>query len=213
MKAGIYGKEVFFIFKWADTTHDTLHRPFVWNEEKQRYIDGDQREDRLAMQWEMSGDFTHDWQSGKSFIADMWHWKSARSNPIGLAHDKIINISTNPSRKAIRIKGKGGQSIYIKRDSDDGDIYKSERVKDVRQDDVMLRYHLLSNPKGSVADVSAKGVWQNNEWTLELSRKLNTGQKDDAVFIPGKTIRAAIAIFDRTGGDEHNISDTLVFQF
>jgi len=78
---------------------------------------------------------------------------------------------------------------------------------------VMPKYILAKQPKGSIADVQARGRWQAGVWTVEFSRKLNTGHKDDAVFKKGQAIKGGIAVFNRSGDDKHDISDTLVFQF
>jgi hypothetical protein len=64
-----------------------------------------------------------------------------------------------------------------------------------------------------VADVKAKGVWRDGMWTLELRRALDTGNADDVVFTRGQAVAAGIAVFDRTGHDDHNMSEVLSFQF
>ncbi len=46
---------------------------------------------------------------------------------------------------------------------------------------------ILSAPSGpSWNDIQAKGNWLNGVWTVELARKLNTGNKDDVQFETGK---------------------------
>jgi|GEM_PF-2870397 len=42
--------------------------------------------------------------------------------------------------------------------------------------------YIIRKPDASRADVSAKGNWSNNAWTLEIKRKLNTGNMDDVQF-------------------------------
>lgn len=213
VKSGIAGDEVFFIFQWKDSTHDSDHKPYLWDAAKEKYSTGDQSEDRFSINFDMEGDFTHDWLSGNSFKADMWHWKAARSNPIGLAQDKLTIITTEPSKKAYTTTAKNGQTIYILRPSDAGDeLYKTARYA-TKEKDRMPKYILNGDAKGSIADVKAKGVWDNGLWTLELKRKLNTGNPDDRVFTKGNRVLAAIAVFDHSGDAVHNISKTLTFQF
>ncbi|MBU0673395.1 MAG: hypothetical protein KJ950_01975 [Proteobacteria bacterium] len=213
VKGGVSGKEVFFLFQWDDTTEDLQHKPFIWNEAAQKYDAGPQQEDRFAINFAMSGDFTTDWISGNSFTADMWHWKTARSNPLGLAQDKMTIITTEPTKKAYETKAKNGQKIYIIRPSDEGsELYSTIRYA-TKEKDMMPKYIMIENPTGSVADVKAKGVWKDGRWTLEVKRLLNTGNKDDAVFELGKAIQGGIAVFDRSGDEHHNISSTLIFQF
>ena len=81
---GIIGDEIYIFMQWDDATKDDQHKPFIWNSAQNKYVAGEQREDRLALQFEMDGEYTVNWLSGNSFEADTWHWKAARSNPIGL---------------------------------------------------------------------------------------------------------------------------------
>jgi len=58
--------------------------------------------------------------------------------------------------------------------------------------------------RGSRADVKGKGAWSDDEfrWTLEIGRRLDTGNPaDDVIFAgePGEEIPFAIAIFDNSG--------------
>ena len=212
VKVGHFDGEVFFFLKWPDQTEDLVHKPWKWNPQKQRYTRGDGREDRLALQFEMSGEYSTDWANANDFKADMWHWKSSRSNPLGLVHDKYTVLSTNKLLRAAPIPATDGSKRYVLRKSDSGDpLYRSLRYAS-KQQEVMPKYQLLE-PSGSIADIKAKGVWQEGHWHLELSRQLDTGHDDDARFIPGQTYRGGIAIFDATENDQHLISETLQFQF
>lgn len=213
VRSGVAGDEAFFLFQWKDDTHDAVHKPYLWDEAKGKYVAGDQSEDRFAINFAISGDFTHDWFSGKSFTADMWHWKAARTNPIGLAHDKLTIITSTEAPKAFKARSHDGKDIYILRPSDSGDeLYTTKRYA-IKEKEMMPKYILNDKPSGSVADVKAKGIWENGQWTLEIKRKLDTGNSDDAVFESGKAIGAAIAVFDHSGDEKHNISQTLTFQF
>jgi hypothetical protein len=55
-------------------------------------------------------------------------------------------------------------------------------------------------PSGSAADVQAKGEWANGKWTLELARKLNTGNPDDAAFDVSRTYKIAVEVQDADPG-------------
>ncbi len=216
-KGGIHGKRVFFLFQWADAQADILHKPFVWNEAAGRYRGGPQREDRFAIQFAIqfaiSGDYDVDWFSGRRFTADMWHWKASRSNPIGLAHDKRTIVGLEPVKRAFKQPLADGRQVYVQRPGDaGGKLYRTKRYRR-RSEEVMPKYVLDPSVSGSVADVTAKGVWKDGFWTLELARDLDTGHADDVVFSAGQTVPGGIAVFDRSGDDEHNISETLHFQF
>ena len=213
VKSGVVGDEAFFVFQWKDSSHDVEHKPYVWDANKGKYVAGEQMEDRLAINLAIEGDFTHDWLSGKTFKADMWHWKASRSNPIGLAQDKLTIITTEVSKKAYTTTAANGKKIYILRPSDSGDkLYKTTRYA-TKEKERMPKYILSKKVTGSVADVKAKGVWQDGQWTVEMKRKLNTGNSDDRVFTKGTAVSASIAVFDHSGDEHHNISKTFEFQF
>jgi len=213
LKAGTFGDEVFFLVQWKDSTQDIQHKPFVWNAAKKKYDSGNQKEDRFAIQFEMTGEYTTDWISGNLFEADTWHWKAARSNPAQVAQDKMTIITSNPTRKSYKTKAKNGSTIYILRPSDKGDkLYKTARYSK-REKDMMPKYIINKNPKGSIADVKTNGVWKKGMWTLEMQRKLNTGHPDDVVFRKGSAVKGGIAVFNRSGDDKHDVSETLTFQF
>jgi hypothetical protein len=77
----------------------------------------------------------------------------------------------------------------------------------------MPKYELSSSVSGSIADVSARGVWRDGYWTLELSRVLDTGHPDDVVLHPGRDVAGGVAIFDRSRNDDHAVSSVRVFRF
>jgi hypothetical protein len=94
--------------------------------------------------------------------------------------------------------------------SDDGDrLYKPLKY-DAKQDDVMPRYQVNMTAQGSIADVQAKGVWRNGRWYLEMARKLDTGNADDAVIPAAGNIEIAVAAFNHIGGKNHSVSEKLV---
>lgn len=211
IKAGYHQDDIFFYFRWPDNKENISHKPYIWDETSNRYIRGKEREDRLAVQFNIKGDYTTDWKTGNSFTADMWHWKSSRSNPIGLAHDKSMTLSSEGLLRSAKMEGHNGP-VYVLRSSDSGDnLYKSKRYsKKIK--DVMPKYILNKHATGSIADIKAKGVWNEGYWHLELRRKMNTGHNDDAVFEPGIEIKGGVAVFDGSENVDHNISNTLIFQ-
>lgn len=211
LSAGTFGDEIFVLAKWKDNDADEQHKPYQWNSSKKKYEAGAQREDRFAIQFAMEGEYTTDWLSGKEFKADTWHWKAARTNPAGLAHDKMTVVTATAVKKAYQGKGASGNPLYIQRPSDAGSkLYKTKRYRGYEQD-MMPKYILAQNPTGSITDVKAAAHWSNGEWTLELRRKLDTGHADDVKFSSGESVAAGIAVFDRSGDDKHNISGVINF--
>jgi hypothetical protein len=213
VKGGVYQDRVYLYLTWKDATEDDEHKPFVWDEQMNRYLQSKALEDRVAIQFAMSGDYTTDWLSGNSFTADMWHWKAYRSNSVDLAHDKQTFISDKKLLRSYEGKSAQGSAIYILRPSDSGDrLYKSHRYRE-RVEERMPKYSVSPDPQGSIADIKAKGVWREGAWHLEISRQLNTGHADDVAFQVGQPVLGGIAVFNGTGDDDHTVSDTLIFQF
>ncbi len=214
IRGGTYGDRVFVFVEWDDRSEDTVHKPWVWNSQRNKYIKGPQREDRLAIHFSMDENYSTNWRSGEAFTADTWHWKASRSNPLGLAHDKSLVISRSKLLRAYNLNIADGSSVYISRPSDAGDkLYKTKRYRRLDQP-LMPKYVLTESPQGSVADVTARGVWTQGKWRLELSRKLSTGNADDVVLPqqPG-SVTGGLAVFDHSENDDHAISDTLTFEF
>lgn len=212
VSAGIYGDNIYFYLVWSDETEDLSHKSWVWSKKKKKYTRDTDREDRMAMQFEISGDYSTNWFSGNEFYADMWHWKSSRSNPLRLVHDKSTRVSKTKLLRAYQHTNESGEIIYLARPSDAGDkLYSSKRYHANRGERVP-KYILNENITGSVADVEAMGKWSNGRWHLELRRALNTGHDDDVVFKLGDSIEGGIAIFDHSENDDHAISDVLTFQ-
>ncbi len=128
IKGGVHGDYIYFLVEWQDSTEDSVHKPWVWDKDKGKYVKGPQREDRFALQFAMQGDYSTNWLSGKEFMADMWHWKSTRSNPLGLVHDKSTIISAKKMAKTRAFTADGGGKVYIARPSDAGDkLYTTKR--------------------------------------------------------------------------------------
>ncbi|MEJ1463400.1 MAG: ethylbenzene dehydrogenase-related protein [Candidatus Sedimenticola sp. (ex Thyasira tokunagai)] len=213
LKAGYFADTVYFYLKWSDSEENRLHKPYVWNKQKKRYVRGPQREDRLSMQFVMEGEYTTDWPSADHFKADMWHWKSARTAPLNIAHDKMTIVSNKPLLRAAQLERPDGGVTYVLRPSDGGtQPYTTKRYRNLLQP-VMPKYQLNPKVSGSVADVKAKERWVNGFWHLELARKLDTGNGDDVKFRVGESTLGGIAIFDASEPDDHAISGTLDFHF
>ncbi len=217
VKAGTYGERVYMFVEWDDSTQNEIHKPWIWDESLKKYKKGPQREDRLAIQFGISGDYTTDWASGNEFKADTWHWKASRSNPVGLAHDKSLIVSRTKVLRSYKLDLADGRSVYLSRPSDAGDkLYRTKRYRRFDQP-MMLSYLVEESPKGSIADVSARGVWSDGKWRLELSRALVTGNDDDVEFqLTSETpleVKGGFAVFDQSENDDHRISDTVIFRF
>lgn len=212
MKAAVRGDRIYLLAVWEDSTESRLHKPYRWDDAVQAYSRTKQLEDRFAVTLAMTGDFSESKLSGAEFTADVWHWKASRSDPAGVAHDKMWRVSRTEFPKAKKFKTADGQTVYIARPSDKGDrLYRPVKYES-RAEDVMPRYEVNLAPVGSIADVQAKGMWRDGRWYLEMSRKLDTGNPDDAVIPQSGRIEIAVAAFNDVDGRYHSTSDKIVLE-
>ena len=212
LKAAVRGDRIYIMASWADTTESRLHKPYQWDEAAQAYGRTKQVEDRFAITLAMDGDFSADKLSGAEFTADIWHWKASRSDPAGVAHDKMWQISRTAFPKSKEFRSDQGETIYIARPSDKGDrLYRPVKYTE-RAEDIMPRYEVNLSATGSIADVEARSVWRNGRWHLELSRKLDTGNPDDAVIPDTGRIEFAVAAFNDVDGRYHSASGKIILQ-
>lgn len=204
LKAAVNGDKIYFLAQWPDSTHDATHKTLHWNAEKDGYEEGKDSEDRLALNFPMSGDFNFCMLNGTEFKADVWHWKAYRSQQAGIFHDKTHVMSFTQLPKAKKHVAHNGKEIWILRPSDQGDkLYKSQRLID-KKGETEPRYLVNKNVSGSIADVRSEAVWADGKWTVEFTRKLNTGYDDDIVFEHGKSYSAGLAVFNHTGDNHHS---------
>ncbi len=210
LRAAVHGDMIYVLAVWEDSSKDILHKPYKWDEGSKSYKKTKQMEDRFAISLRMSGEFSANKIGGSLFVADVWHWKASRSNPAGLAHDKMWKVSDEPFKKGKEFKTEDGKTVYVGRMSDAGDrLYKPLKY-DAKQDDVMPRYQVNMTAQGSIADVRAKGVWRDGRWYLEMARKLDTGHADDAVIPAAGKIEIAVAAFNHVSDGKHSVSEKLV---
>lgn len=158
----------------------------------------------------------NDWSSMKSedvllaqrkagYFLDLWHWRSHRSNPIGMADDQYIDAgrlsdsgksaaSTNWDDALARPKWmfddtKTGYHALKWDDIQAGNI-SQESTYFLREGDAVpfdpnapwtegdtLPRRILRQPEGSQADISVQGTgrWKDGFWDVTLTRKLDTG--------------------------------------
>lgn len=66
---------------------------------------------------------------------------------------------------------------------------------------LVCRSHLSAPSGPSWNDIAARGEWRNGLWTVELSRKLNTGHNEDVQFDVTKECYFAMYIKTRQPGE------------
>jgi hypothetical protein len=152
---------------------------------------------------------------------DQWHWKSARTHPIGFADDKWIGIQTDPedveSAHHGDAKESGGDSTNVN-EAGDGPAFMHGSDKSSQYilsgDEVpvdttalsagdIIPGYVLAPLVGSRGDVQASAQWENGRWTVVLMRALDTGHDDDVVFIPPRPVPFGLSLVDNGGGLDH----------
>jgi hypothetical protein len=191
---------IYFLVSWEDATEDISHKSWVWNAEKKAYQEGPDREDMFSFGFEHTGDFTADMLSPVDSVWEIWHWKAFRTNPQGYAMDKTHRYArSKPEGRANPHKARDGSEVWISRPEDVGDTVEKKQTAPSTYQGERLPQYVPGAPRGSAADVRAKGVWANGRWTLEFERRLDTGNPDDTAFDLARSYKMALATFDRTG--------------
>lgn len=204
------GDTLYVLARWPDATPSRMRDPFVWNAETKQYDRPSRPDDQFALEFPIRGDFGISMLTvTREFMADVWHWKAGRGNPIGWVDDKFHVISQRPidDPKAAKHDLHGGRAVYILRKGDAGSsAFKSVDKPTAYSTDVVDSF-VQQEPSGSAADVRGKGVHDGKGWTLEMSRRFDTAHPDDdAAIDPLKDNPCAIAVLDDELYEEHSVS-------
>lgn len=201
LRAAYSDTHIYLLAQWTDETcSESGHKTWIWDEEKQAYVEDADREDALSIAFEHTGPFTANMLSGEEAVWDVWHWKAFRTNPQGFAMDRSHHyFKTKPDVKANRHTARNGGDIWIARPEDDGDTVELKRVAPTRFQGVRVPQYIHGDPTGSAANVRAKGYWDNGIWTLELARILDTSRSDDTAFDPSRSYKFAVGVHNDTG--------------
>jgi len=80
-------EDVYIRLRWADNSENREHHPWIWNAAEERYIAGPQTEDSALLSFEVGCEWNPSILAGWQYDFDAWHWKAARSDPVGQAWD------------------------------------------------------------------------------------------------------------------------------
>ena len=238
--------DIWFRFEWADSAESTR----AWVYDGTTWKKSPDNEDRLALYWEItpSTDFQtrgcaalchssdseplDKWymvapKAGE--VLDNWHWKSARTNPVGQTDDKsLVGALADPkdieSASIADKKASGGYSDNLnaektgpakmqdpakKPSAGATALLVSEAValdvSKLKAGDKVPR-ELIAPAVGSRGDIETKGVWAAGKWTVVMHRKLDTGQPDDAKFTLGKSYAFGLSVFNNLDAVNHTVS-------
>ena len=132
------------------------------------------------------------------YTADIWYWKSYRTDHAGYADDKMHIYSALDSPNAKKRLSDAGRRFYLSRPGDRGEAAYEARIYPSYVDDEVEKY-TQRTPQGSRADIRAKGSWRDGVWTVEFRRKLDTGHGDDVQFQVGGRYLFGVSRYEIAG--------------
>ncbi len=230
----VYTKgEIFLSFEWPDK--DKSMKKNAWKFTGGKWVKQKANEDRLGVLWEINridkfankgcavlchneSKNNKEWYfavNSKREKADLWHWKSVRSNPVGFLEDGyvIANPSKEPEKGRKRDAGSGTKAknnrtkdkskpAYMqdpaKSPSIAGSLMVAEAVKiedhsKFNEGDEIPGYMLQPAWKDSFGDVKTTGVWKNGKWTVSCQESSTPNMKMMFNIIPAKNTRSVLA--------------------
>lgn len=228
-------------FEWADAEASIMKHAWSWD--GSTFTAGGD-EDRVQLLWSignnadfaskgctgachnMDADQAKWWMGSESADVryDLWHWKAARTNPVGQSDDQWISVLEDvadmESSRHGDAKESGGYADNLNADADGpafmhGTDRKAALLlsgEEVALDtsklaagDVVPGF-VLAPAVGSRGDLTAKGEWQDGKWVVVLMRALDTGHDDDVVFTPPKAYPFGLGITNNGGGTAHTVA-------
>lgn len=199
---------------WPDRTPSTMRDPYVWNATTRSYDRPTKPDDQFALEFPLSGDFQINMLNTKNeFIADVWHWKAGRGNPVGWVDDKRHIITQKPTEDTKEYSLGGHAKVYIARPMDEGSPSYVVKPKPEQYVGDVVDSFEPHEPSGSLADVRGRAVHDGQRWTLEMSRRLSTGHSDDVVLDATREIPCAIAVLNDELYWDHSVSELLTLKF
>ncbi len=170
---------IYFLVTFPDSDESRRHRPWVWNNTASIYEVGPDREDCFVFKWFMGKPpQNYHIDSDEPHTADTWFWKANRTDPIGYADDKIQRLTHLKIDKAKKLKSMTGRTLYLQRKGDWGQAAYFDNIVVDYKGQIIPRFN-SQPPSGSRADIKAVGGWRDGYWTIEFSRRLETGNADD----------------------------------
>jgi hypothetical protein len=199
LKAVHSEKRVYFLVSYPDTTENRQHKTMFWDAQAGIYRMGPEREDMFVFKWSMEPRPVDLSVIGQTpYKADIWFWKAFRTDHAGYADDKTHVYTMVPMRQAKRVFSQGGQIFYLRRSGDEGQAAYHALLHERYSEPRVPRYEWVT-PRGSRADVHAKGEWRDGRWTIEFGRSLETGQLDDVQFDPSLTYQFGVSRYEMAG--------------
>lgn len=181
--------------QWADETRNAIYKPWKFNRE--RYVRSSTIDDMFVARWQVGeSSFPACMLSNAIYRTDVWRWSAGRSNLARMADDMTHHFSSRPFDQPAREYAGNRGLVYFLNVSDAGfPGWQSVPQPKAGGGDVVPSVAREGAPSGSRADVEAVGVWKDGVWSLEMSRKLVTGDPEDVAFAPGGESVGQFAVF------------------
>jgi hypothetical protein len=249
MQAAYDDEYVVIRSEWADPNESVMKDAWAWDGTAFTQS-GD--EDRIMIAWPIgnNAEFANkgcaaachntsenqdEWWMGSedpNIRYDNWHWKAARTNPVGYSDDQWWNVLEDPADPGSSRRGdardSGGYTDNVN-DDETGPLFMSsvgtgetfiyaEDVVDLdtallAAGDVIPGFS-IAKPIGSRGDIEASGVWANGNWVVVQRRLLNTGHDDDVTFAPPRPVPFGLSVVDNGGGLPHTVGpDVLTLEW
>lgn len=240
----VYNSSDLYIYaKWRDSTASLSKK--MWVKTADGWQQSQEDEDRLTFIWNIDDSIPRFNYMGCTLLchidpddytklkmstyyvgsmADVWHWKSARTNPVGFADDQYMDTEKR--------KNDPGTSAYEDNKSEDGNtpgfmfpggkgesqfLFESEAVpfdESLFEEGDTLPAYMLRSPTEDRADLASYGVWADGYWTVVLKRSLFTGSSTDIQFTDtGAVYPFSLAIFNNAGDEDHLKSRVIYLSF
>ena len=227
-------ENIYIYATWPDYTKSVNSKMWV-KQEDGTWKNSTDDEDRISFIWEI-GDSMIGFSQGRGCVAlchpdpkdpykgimstryigglaDVWHWKAARTNPAGFADDQYMDQEkrkNDPGEAAYKenIEKQGASPAFMFADGTGASpfLFASEAkpFNDSRfKSGDKLPAFVLKTPTGDRADIEAYGIYKDGFWTVILKRPLNTRHNTDVQFVSGKEYNFSAAIFDNAGDQYH----------
>lgn len=203
IKAVYSGDSIYFLASYPDADESRTHKTQVWVPEQDRYRIGFDREDTFVFKWSMEpGQVDLRVDADKPYRADIWFWKATRTDPLGYADDKMHVYSPIERPNSRTVLSKRGLRFFLDRPGDDGKSAYQTMVQTEHEGD-QVPFYRPRQPKGSRADIRAKGVWRDGVWTVEFARKLVTNNADDIQFDIEHEYRFGVSRYEIAGRERN----------
>lgn len=237
------GENLFVMAEWADPVEDRRYMPWLKTADGWQWMMTDQEDESLYYEdkfglvfptvpdWQFDrvgcaiychagGGRPYGYKASENHIADVWHWKSSRTDPVGQADDKYWSATDFEAKDVGRHGDPKEGGGYVKNVSEDkthpaflpeslsdigqGVIPKEKAIEyspeaaDVIPTGTIVPGLVLSPFEGDRGDVRCESKYENGRWQIILGRKLDTGSEFDARFVPGQKQSFGCAAFDHS---------------